>query len=63
MLKAFAARPRDWTDVEGVMVRHADQLDWGYIRAQLVPLLELKEEPEIWAQLERVRARAAGPCQ
>jgi hypothetical protein len=58
VLKAFAARPRDWTDVEGVIVRQADRLDWSYIREQLVPLLELKEAPELWDELERVRARA-----
>jgi hypothetical protein len=58
VLKAFAARPRDWTDVEGVIVRQADHLDWAYIRAELVPLLELKEEPELWDELERVRGRA-----
>lgn len=58
VLKAFAARPRDWTDVEGVIVRQAEQLDWLYIREQLVQLLELKEEPELWDELEKVRARA-----
>jgi hypothetical protein len=60
VLKAFAARPRDWTDVEGVIVRQADHLDWSYIREQLVPLLELKEAPELWDELEKVRARAEG---
>ncbi len=58
VLKSFAARPRDWTDVEGVIVRQADQLDWSYIRDELVPLLELKEAPELWDELERVRDRA-----
>ena len=55
VLKAFAARSKDWMDVEGVIIRQADQLDWSYIRAQLMPLLELKEAPEIWDQLEKVR--------
>ena len=36
----------------------AERLDWSYIREQLVPLLELKEAPELWDELERVRARA-----
>jgi len=57
VLKAFAARPRDWTDIEGVLVRQADHLDWSYVREQLVPLLELKDAPELWDELERVRAR------
>lgn len=30
------------------------------IREQLVPLLELKEAPELWDQFEKVRARAEG---
>jgi len=60
VLKAFAARPRDWTDVEGVIVRQSEDLDWPYIRDQLVPLLELKDAPELWDELQRVRARAEG---
>lgn len=57
VLKAFAAREKDWVDIEGVLLRQAGQLDWSYVRAQLVPLVELKEEPEILDQLERRRMR------
>lgn len=56
VLKAFAARPRDWLDVEGVIVRQAGKLDWAYIRSRLAPLAELKEEPGLVAELERRRA-------
>ena len=28
VLKAFAARGRDWVDVEGIIVRQAGALDW-----------------------------------
>jgi Nucleotidyl transferase AbiEii toxin, Type IV TA system len=56
VLKTFAARPKDWMDVEGIIVRQAGRLDWSYVRAQLLPLLELKEAPEIWNELERLRA-------
>jgi len=55
VLKAFAARPKDWMDVEGVIIRQAGQLDWSYVRTQLLPLLVLKEAPEIWDQLETRR--------
>ena len=54
--KAFASRPKDWVDIEGVILRqHA--LDWKYIEEQLRPLLELKEEPENWVTLENMRRK------
>lgn len=48
--KAFAARPKDWLDIEGILIRQS-VLDWRYIEDQLRPLLELKEEPEHWNTL------------
>jgi hypothetical protein len=55
VLKAFADRPKDWVDVEGIVVRQAGRLDWAYVLGQLAPLVELKEEPEIMSRLERRR--------
>lgn len=55
VLKAFAGRPKDWLDVEGVIVRQTGKLDWRYICDQLAPLAELKEEPEIMDELARRR--------
>ena len=55
VMKAFAARAKDWLDVEGIIVRQTGKLDWSYIRSQLQPLAELKETPEIIAELERRR--------
>lgn len=55
VLKGFAARPKDWMDVEGVIVRQAAKIDWSYVREQLEPLLELKGEPELWDELIRRR--------
>jgi hypothetical protein len=55
VLKAFAARGKDWLDVEGVIIRQTGMLDWSYIRRQLQPLAELKEAPEIMEELERRR--------
>ena len=52
VLKAFAARAKDWLDVEGIIVRQTGKLDWPYIRSQLQPLTELKEAPEIMDELE-----------
>jgi hypothetical protein len=55
VLKAFAARPKDWLDIEGVIIRQTGRIDWTYIRRQLLPLVELKEAPEIMDELERRR--------
>ncbi|TVS18298.1 MAG: hypothetical protein EA424_11200 [Planctomycetaceae bacterium] len=35
VLKPFPARPKDWLDVEGMIIRQTDRLDWTYIRRQL----------------------------
>jgi hypothetical protein len=55
VFKAFAARPKDWMDIEGILIRQTGKLDWDYIRKQLKPLTELKEAPEIMRQLEKRR--------
>jgi hypothetical protein len=56
-MKAFAARPKDWMDVEGIIIRQNELLDWHYIRAQLKPLAELKGSPEIVQEIEGRRAQ------
>ncbi len=55
VFKSFAARAKDWMDVEGILVRQTGKLDWSYIIAQLAPLADLKGAPEILEQLERRR--------
>jgi hypothetical protein len=56
VMKAFASRGRDWADIEGIIVRQTGNLDWPYIENQLGPLAELKDAPEILAQLAQRRA-------
>ncbi len=56
VMKAFAARAKDWIDVEGIIVRQTGRLDWTYVRRQLQPLAELKEAPEVLDELERRRS-------
>ena len=56
-MKAFADRPRDWVDLEGVLVRQGGALDWTHIRRHLIPLAEIKEAPEIVPRLEALRLR------
>jgi len=54
--KAFAGRPIDWMDVESIIAKqHRKKLDWRYIHAQIKPLAELKEDPQIVPQLNDLR--------
>jgi len=59
VMKAFANRDRDWLDVETVLIRQGERLDWQQIVAELKPLSELKESPEIPGRLERLRHQVA----
>jgi hypothetical protein len=54
--KTFAGRELDWGDVERVLIRQYGKLDWELIRAELLPLLELKGAPEAMDKLTRVQA-------
>jgi hypothetical protein len=60
VLKAFADRPKDWLDIDGIILRQSTQLDWPYVRAQLAPLAELKDAPELLDKLERRRVDLQG---
>jgi hypothetical protein len=55
ILKAFAARPQDWIDVENILTR-TTVLDWDYILPRLTELAELKEEPGIVTRLLGLRS-------
>ncbi len=52
--KAFAGRPQDWIDLEGVVLRQGQKLNVHQIWDELRPLVALKEEPEILARLQRI---------
>lgn len=54
--KAFANRPQDWLDIEGIIARQGSRLQQALIWEELKPLVELKEEPAI---LDRLRDRLA----
>lgn len=51
ILKAFASRDKDWSDVRGILSRQRGKLDRGLIFRELKVLVELKEEPEILNKL------------
>ena len=53
IMKAFAARPRDWLDAESIVNRQT-RLDRDYILRHLAELCELKEAPEILRRAEQL---------
>lgn len=54
--KAFANRPQDWLDIDGILLRQGRALRLALVWDELAPLVALKEEPEI---LDRLRQRCA----
>jgi hypothetical protein len=54
ILKTFADRAIDWMDVDGILLKRADVLDYPYIIKQLEPLCWLKESPEIVGKLKQL---------
>jgi hypothetical protein len=55
VLKLFAFRPQDLVDVESVAARRGKSLDWVYVRENLGPLAEAKENRAIMDTLFRLR--------
>jgi len=59
VLKAFADRPKDWVDIDGILIRQAESLDWSLIVDELTPLCELKESLQTVDQLLTLRDELA----
>lgn len=59
--KVFAAREKDWLDVDGILARQRGRLDLDLIRSELKPLLALQEKPESLARLEQKIQEHARP--
>ena len=58
VLKSFAARDKDWIDVQGVLIRQNDKsLNFDLIIDRLKILAELKDEPEIVDRLCKLRIK------
>ena len=55
VLKAFAARDRDWADIESIAVRQSRQLDWPLIFREFAPLAELREDSQASTRLNVLR--------
>jgi len=58
VLKAFAGRGQDWVDVENIILRQGDRLDWPRIVENIAPLCDLKGSPDTLERLERLRVAA-----
>ena len=54
VMKAFAARPRDWMDAEGIVARQGERLDHDYIWTRLKDLSDAVYRPEILVAARRV---------
>jgi hypothetical protein len=54
VLKAFADRPQDWLDIEGIVVRQGRALDRALILGELDDLLALKEDASPRATLDKI---------
>ena len=55
VMKAFANRERDWLDVESVLIRQTNHLNWQIIDDELKPLAALREDADIAARLDSLR--------
>ena len=55
--KAFAARHRDWGDIESIVGTQRAKLDTRQILDELGPLVELQERPETIEQLTKIFRR------
>ena len=54
IMKAFANRYKDWADVEGIIMRQEEKLNFDYIFSNLSQLIQLKNEPEIIERLKKI---------
>ena len=57
VFKAFADREIDWHDIKGILIRQQGRLDFELVEAELVPLVELKEEPAILDRWHKLKSR------
>lgn len=59
LYKVFAGRPQDWLDVEGILEKSGNRIDWSIVRSDLSELLALKGDTESLPRLEGLPARRA----
>lgn len=52
--KAIAERSKDWSDIEGILMRQRGKLDLAYIRNWLTQFAEALENPEILTRFNQL---------
>jgi hypothetical protein len=52
--KAIADRPKDWLDIEKILLRQGDKLDVKYVRSWLIQFADALEKPDLVAQFNRL---------
>jgi len=52
--KAIADRPKDWLDIEKILLRQRGRLDTAYIRDWLTQFAEALEKPELLTRFEEL---------
>jgi hypothetical protein len=60
VMKAFAGRHQDWSDVEGIATRQGDGLDWQDIICGAQSLLDVAENSDMVRQLQKIRQDTLG---
>jgi predicted nucleotidyltransferase len=58
--KAISEREKDWSDIEGILIRQGKQLDQEYIREWLTQFAEALERPSLLARYESLRKQILG---
>ena len=56
--KAFAARDKDWLDIEGIVRRQGTKLDQTLVWQELDPLLDLRDDKATAPRLRRILSAA-----
>ena len=52
--KVTASRPKDWSDVEGLLVEQRGRLDYDYIEEWLLQFADALEKPEIFQEYRKL---------
>lgn len=55
ILKAFAALDRDWRDIESVLIRSSNSVNWQDVVRKVQELAELKDDLGIVERLKRLK--------
>ena len=57
VFKAFANRPQDWLDIDGIIAKSGRMIDWNEVHSDLDNLLDLKGDRSALGRLDDLRSR------